>query len=318
LWLHDPSRHINFYVTRAGPDRTSPEFPLPRLAYVNGRYVPLSHAGVSIEDRGFQFADSLYEVIAVLAGTMLDGPAHEKRLARSCAALGIDLPMASASLRLVLRELLRRNRVETGLLYLQVTRGVAPRDHGFPDPAVPSTLVASVRPYDFQARARQGQAGQKVVSVRDIRWRRRDIKTTALVANVLAKQQAKQAGAGEAVFVDDDGMVSEGGSTNMFMVDAKGRVITHPLGYLILPGIAREALMRAAHKAQIKVIERRFSLDEMKAAPEAFFTSTTAPIMPITQVDSVPIGKAAPGPVSARLHELLWRDICRKTGFVLA
>ena len=290
---------------------------MPRIAYVNGRYEPLARAGVSIEDRGFQFADSVYEVIAVLAGQMLDEAAHYKRLARSCAELAMAMPMSASALALVLRQLLRRNRVESGLLYVQVTRGVAPRDHAFPDPPVPSTLVATARPYDFAARAALGLKGVKATSVADIRWQRRDIKTTALLANVLAKQQAKQAGAGEAVFVDQAGHVSEGGSTNMFMVDAKGRIITHPLGSLILPGIAREALLRIAAKAQIKVIERAFTLDEMKAAPEAFFTSTTAPIMPITQVDGAAIGKAVPGPVATRLHELLWRDICRQTGFSL-
>ena len=290
---------------------------MPRTAYVNGHYGPLSEAAVSVEDRGFQFADGVYEVIALLAGRMLDERAHLERLARSASGLGMAMPMASRALSLVLREVIRRNRLAEGLVYVQVTRGVAPRDHAFPSPDVPPSLVITARPFDFAARAIAAQQGVPVISVRDIRWQRRDLKTVGLLGNVLAKQQAKQAGAGEALFVDGAGVVSEGGSTNMWMVDKQGALITHPEGPEILSGIAREVILELAHAAKIKVTQRAFTLAEMKAAPEAFFTSTTAPLMPIIAIDGERVGKGVPGPVSLRLLELGWKRIARLTGFAL-
>ncbi len=288
---------------------------MPKVAYVNGRYEPITQAGVSIEDRGFQFADGVYEVIAVLRGVQLDGAAHHRRLQRSLGALEIAAPVAPHVLPLLIAEVLKRNHVREGLVYLQITRGVAPRDHPFPPAGTAPSLIISAKPYDFNARAALAQHGVAAISLPDIRWQRCDIKSISLLPNVLAKQAAKVAGAAEAVFVNSAGEVTEGGSTNMWMVDKKGALITRPLGQDILPGIARETLRRAAQKARLKVIERGFSLAEMKAAPEAFFTSTTSPCMPIIRLDGARMGAGSVGPVCTELLDHVWQEIRRQTGF---
>ncbi len=289
---------------------------MPRIAYVNGRYVALAQGAVSIEDRGFQFADGVYEVIAVMNGQQLDASGHLLRLDRSLAALEMDWPCTPRVLPLLINEVLRRNRVSEGLVYLQITRGVAARDHPFPPPGTPATLVISAKPYDFSKRAGAARQGASVITVPDIRWGRCDIKTIALLPNVLAKEQAKRTGAMEAVFVDTHGMITEGGSTNIWMVDKTGALMTKPLGPEILPGIARQTLMRVAKKAGFKIVERAFSKHQLLGAHEAFFTSTTAPCMPIVQVDGDAIGKGAVGAVSHKLLDLVWREIKRQTGFV--
>jgi D-alanine transaminase len=291
---------------------------LPRIAYVNGRYEPMHRAGVSIDDRGFVFADGVYEVIAVLGGVPLDGTAHMKRLARSLAALALDWPCSKRVLQMLITQVLKRNRVSDGLVYLQITRGVAPRDHPFPPPGTPTTLIITAKPYDFAARMAAARRGASVISTPDLRWRRCDIKSISLLPNVLAKQAAKQAGAMEAVFVDESGMVTEGGSTNMWMVRKDGAILTRPLGPEILPGIARETLLRVAKKAGFTIIERAFSLRDMQAAREAFFTSTTAPCMPIVRVDDMAIGNSVVGSVCEQLLALLAREIKRQTGVNLA
>jgi D-alanine transaminase len=287
-----------------------------QTAYVNGRYQPARTAGVAIEDRGFQFADGVYEVIAVFNGRMLDLPGHLRRLARSCAVLSIAAPMADRALVSIMAEMIRRNRLRDGILYLQVTRGVAPRDHPFPAPGTRPTLVMTARPMGMAAKARLVRSGVRVSVQPDIRWGRCDIKTIGLLPNVLAKQAARAAGAFEAVFVDGD-TVTEGGSTNMWMVDKMGRVLTHPNGPDILPGVMRETLFRVAASAQISVVEKKFTLQEFKGAAEAFLTSTTAPCLPVVQVDGVKIADGVPGPVSLRLAHLMWAEITRQTGFVL-
>jgi D-alanine transaminase len=291
---------------------------LPRIAYVNGRYEALAVAGVSIEDRGFQFADGVYEVIAVLNGVQLDAAAHLARLDYSLDALAMDRPCTPAVLPILIAQVLRQNRVTEGLVYLQITRGAAPRDHFFPPAGTPSSLIITAKPYDFSKRAAQARDGAKVITVPDIRWSRCDIKSISLLPNVLAKEQAKRAGAIEAVFIDDQGMVTEGGSTNMWMVDKKGTLITKALGSEILPGIARHALLRAAKKAGFKIVERSFSKAELLNAREAFFTSTTAPCMPIVQVDGEAIGSGNVGDICHKLLDLTWREIKRQTGFVPA
>jgi D-alanine transaminase len=291
---------------------------LPRIAYVNGRYEALAQAGVSIEDRGYQFADGVYEVIAVMNGNQLDGAAHHQRLDYSLRALDINWPCTPAVLPILINEVLRRNRVTEGLVYVQVTRGVAPRDHFFPPAGTPSSLIITAKPYDFSKRAAQARQGASVITVPDIRWGRCDIKSISLLPNVLAKEQARRAGAMEAVFIDDHGMVTEGGSTNMWMVDKKGVLITKALGPEILPGIARHSLMRAAQKAGFKIEERSFSKAEFLNAREAFYTSTTAPCMPIVQVDGEAIGSSNVGDICHKLLDLTWREIKRKTGFVPA
>ncbi len=287
---------------------------MPAVAYANGRYLPLDEAGVSVEDRGFQFADSLYEVIAFLNGRFLDAAGHFDRLERGLAELAIAGVPARPVLDQIARRLVARARIADGLLYIQVSRGIARRDHAFPADT-PPTLVMTARGHDFARRARQQQTGVAAITRPDIRWQRCDLKTVALLPAVLAKQAAKEAGAFEAMFVADDGTVTEGGSTNFWMVDAGGRIVTHPADRRILPGIARASLLRLARDAQMTVIERPFTLDEARAAPELFLTSTTAPILPVVRLDAAPVGDGAPGPVATRLAALAWAEIGRQTGW---
>ena len=286
---------------------------MPQLAYVDGRMVPLREAGVSVEDRGLQFGDAIYEVCAVLNGRLLDWPLHIARMRRNLAALFIDLPMTDAALGLIARRLLAANRQPEALLYIQASRGTAKRDHGFPASPRP-TLVMTVRRFDFAQRLAQQRTGIAVITVNDMRWRRVDLKTTGLLANVLAKQDARNAGAFEAWMVAPDGTVREGGSTNAWIV--KGGVVrTHPLSESILPGIARATLIRLAHDAGIPVEERAFSLDDAPAADEALLTSTTAPLLPVVRIDGRPVGTGKPGPVAARLAALVWDEIEAQTGW---
>ena len=286
---------------------------MPRLAYVDGRFLPLHEAQVSVEDRGFQFADGVYEVCAVLAGKLLDWPLHLARLERNLAALLIAPPMAAAALTLVAKRLIAANRATEALLYIQVTRGAAKREHAFPLDAAP-TLVMTVRPFDFAQRVPQQASGVAAVSVNDQRWSRCDIKTTGLLANVLAKQTARSVGAFEALLIGADDRVAEGSSTNVWMV-AQGTVITPPLSSRILPGVMRASVLRLAASAQIAVHERLFTLAEAHAAQELFLTSTTAPVLPIVALNGEPVGSGMPGPVATRLAGLLWREIERQTGY---
>jgi D-alanine transaminase len=286
---------------------------MPQLAYVDGRIVPLREANVPVEDRGLQFADAIYEVAAVLGGTLLDWPQHLARMRRTLAALFIHLPISDAALGLQARRLVAANGQPDALLYLQVSRGVARRDHGFPA-AAQASLVMTVRRFDFRQRLPQLETGVAVITVNDMRWGRVDLKTTGLLANVLAKQDARAAGAFEAWLVGPDGTLREGASTNAWIVSG-GRLITHPLSAQILPGIARAALLDIARDAQVPVEERRFSLAEALAADEALLTSTTAPLLPVVTIDGHAVGNGRPGPVTQRLGALLWADIRRQTGW---
>lgn len=286
---------------------------MPQLAYVNGRNLPLADASLHVEDRGTQFADAVYEVCAVLNGRILDWQPHLVRLRRNLAELDIHLAIADAPLSLQARRLIERNGHADCLLYIQVSRGTARRDHGFPAAAVPANLVMTVRRFDFGQRVRQLATGISVITRPDTRWARVDIKTTGLLGNVLAKQAAKQAGAFEAWLLAGD-VVREGSSTNAWIVK-NGRLITHPTGTAILPGIARDAVMRMAREAQLVVEERPFTLAEALAADEAFLTSTTAPILPVVAVDGHKVGSGRPGPVVQRLGELVWQEVARQTGW---
>ena len=287
---------------------------MPRIAYVDGAYVPLADAAVSIEDRGFQFADGIYEVAVALNGHLFDWPQHAARLRRNLAELSIAEPMSAKALELVGRKLLTKNGGHGALLYIQVTRGAAKRDHPFPA-AARSTLVMTARPFDYAPRLRQQATGIKVLTQPDQRWGRCDLKTTGLLANVLAKQAARQAGAFEAWMVEDDGIVTEGASTNAWIVLTDGTLVTHPADRKILSGIMRDTLMRLARAAGMKIEERPFGLAEANAAAEAFITSTTAPCLGIVSIDGRPIGGGAPGPVSLRLGRMLWDEIERQTGY---
>jgi D-alanine transaminase len=285
---------------------------MPRLAYVNGRLVPLADARVSVEDRGFQFADGVYEVCAALNGRLLDWQQHLDRLGRSRSELAISAPMRDATLGIVARRVLAANRIKDGLLYVQLTRGAARRDHAFPPPAQP-TLVMTARPFDFRQRVAQQATGVAILTRPEIRWARRDIKSVALLPNVLAKQAARDAGAFEAWFVDD-GVVTEGGSTNAWIV-SDGVVVTHPADHAILAGVMRDTLIRVARAHQIRIDERPFSLAEALSADEAFLTSTTAPCLPVVRIDGVTVGGGRPGAMTERLAALLWNEIGRQTGW---
>lgn len=285
---------------------------MARIAYVNGRYAPLSDSTVNVEDRGLQFADSVYEVCAVLDGTIVDWDKHRWRLRRNLAALRIEGVMGDAALGVVARRLLQLNRLPDALLYIQVTRGTAPRDHLFPR-AARSTVVMTVRRWDVARRRAAAARGIAVATCPDQRWRRCDIKTTALLANVLAKQQAAEAGGSEAWLVDEDGMVTEGGSTNAWLVDRGGTIVTRPLSGRILPGVMRDTLIDVARGVGLRIEERPFAVEEAQAAPEAFLTSTSQPCTPIVAIDGRPVGDGAPGPVSRRLADLLWAEMARQS-----
>src|SRR5215475_2549252 len=245
---------------------------MPRYAYVNGRYVPHARAQVHVEDRGYQFADGVYEVIMIHDGHLIDEDPHLDRLGYSLRELRIAWPMTRPALRLVLRELIARNGVAFGTLYLQVTRGTASRDHKFPAHATPSLVVTTKR--QKSTPAAMLAAGVAVITTPDIRWRRCDIKSVSLLPNVLGKQAAAEAGAFEAWLVDDDGCVTEGTSTNAWIVTRAGRLVTRDLSAAILSGITRLSLLRLLRTQGIALEERRFSVEEARTAAEAFLTST--------------------------------------------
>lgn len=275
---------------------------MPRIAYVNGRFVPLAHARVSVEDRGYQFADGAYEVIAIKDGRLADEIGHLDRFDRSLGALGIAAPMGRRAHRLVMRELVRRNRVRNGTLYMQITRGVAPRDFKFPEPAVRPGLVMTVRPADLEPAARLAQ-GVKVISVPEIRWKRRDIKSVALLPQVLGKQKAAEAGAFEAWMVDEDGLVTEGCSSNAWIVTRDGVLVTRNASTAILNGITRQSLLRILGDLALPFEERPFSLAEAHEAREAFLSSASTFCLSITEIDGRPVGNGHPGLLARRLRE---------------
>ncbi len=274
---------------------------MARVAYVNGRYLRHAEAAVHIEDRGYQFADGVYEVVPLRAGRFIDEEAHLDRLDYSLGQLAIAWPMSRAALKLATRELARRNGIADGTLYLQVTRGVAPRDHRFPKAASPSLVMAVKRLAPLPAALLAD--GVAVVTIPDIRWRRCDIKSVSLLANVLGKQQAVERGAYEAWQLDGDGNVTEGTSTNAWIVTADGTLVTRNAGPAILNGITRRVLLRLARQAGAAFVERPFTLAEAMAAREAFLTSSTNFVMPVTRIDGLAVGDGKPGPVTRRLRE---------------
>ena len=285
---------------------------MPQLAYVNGRIAPLADSSLHIEDRGTQFGDAVYEVCAVMNGRILDWPPHLVRLRRNLAELGITLGIADGPISLQARRLITANGHAECIIYMQVSRGTAKRDHSFPGDA-PANLVMTVRRFDFAQRIGQLETGIGIITQPDNRWGRVDIKTTGLLPNVLAKQAAKEAGAFEAWLVSGE-IVREGSSTNAWIVK-DGRIITHPTGTNILPGIARDSLIQLARAAQLVVEERPFTLAEALAADEAFLTSTTAPILPVVRIDGAALGSGRTGPMVKRLSELVWTEVARQTGW---
>lgn len=276
---------------------------MSRIAYVNGRYCAMRDAAVNIEDRGYQFADGVYEVCEVRGGRLVDWPRHAARLQRSLGELRIALPMPFAALEIVLREVVRRNRVTYGIVYLQVTRGVARRDHAFPRQPVPPAVVVTAKNLSFARNEESAAHGIGVITVPENRWPRVDIKSTALLPNVLAKQQAREQGAYEAWFVDRDGFVTEGASSNAWIVTGDGRVVTRPATHGILAGITRAVLMEVLAALQMKLEERPFTPEEAYAAREAFVTAASQIVMPVVTIDGKAIGDGRPGPVARRLRD---------------
>ena len=274
---------------------------MPRIAYVNGRYVPHAGAMVHVEDRGYLFADGIYEVCLVKDGEILDLDLHLERLLRSLGELRIDTPLSRQSLIVVMREIVRRNHVDFGLLYMQITRGVAHRDHAFPTGVRPS-LVVLAWATDPQRGPMLASKGVKVITVPDIRWRRRDIKSVSLLPNVLAKQQAKEAGAYEAWMVDENGYVTEGTSTNAWIVTPDGTIVTRDLSHAILSGVTRLTALEIARKEGLDFVERPFTVEEALNAREAFQSSTTVLIIPVVEIDGKKIGNGRPGPIAKKLR----------------
>lgn len=277
---------------------------MSRIAYVNGRYVRHAEARVHIEDRGYQFADGIYEVWALLGGKLAEWEGHAARLERSLGELRIRRPMGREALKAVLRETVRRNGFRDGLVYLQISRGQAPRDHAFPAVEPQPAMVVTVKRLDLAAVDARAANGVAVVTTPDNRWGRCDIKTVGLLSNVLAKQRAKEAGAFEAWFVDDLGLITEGSSTNAWIVDADGRLRTRDTNANILRGVTRHSLLDLAREAGVEVSQAPFSVEEAKAAREAFFTSASAFVMPVTAIDGAVIGDGRPGAATLRLRRL--------------
>lgn len=280
---------------------------MSRIAFVKdalspGAYVPRSRAGVSIEDRGFLFADGIYEVCEIRNGGLVDEQRHLERYENSLRSLRLKAPMSRRSLQLVLRETIRRNKVRNGILYFQVTRGAARRDHGFPPASVAPTLTVFATPVDTAAREAKVASGVEVITRPDERWGRRDIKSVSLLPNILAKQAARDVGAYEAWLVDADGNVTEGASTNAWIVTDNGTIVTRPLSHDILPGISRSIVLEAAQQLQMNIEERAFTVGEAISAAEAFLTSSSAILLPVVGIDGSVVGDGTPGPVAHRLR----------------
>ena len=274
---------------------------MPRQAYVNGRYVPHGAAAVHVEDRGYQFADGVYEVIPVVQGILVDEADHLDRLERSLDELSIPMPMSRQGMRMISGELMRRNSLTNGFVYMQVTRGVAPRDHKFPKRARPSVVMTTrqMRPPSPEKLSE----GVGVITVPDIRWKRCDIKSVSLLPNILAKQEAVNAGAYEAWQVDQDGCITEGTSTNAWIVTPEGELVTRHANNAILNGITRISLIKLAAKDGVRFVERPFTVAEAEGAREAFLTSSTNFVMPVTRIDGKPVGNGHPGILTTKLRQ---------------
>jgi len=285
---------------------------MSRIAYVNGAYVPHSQAMVHVEDRGYQFADGVYEVCEIRHGMIVDLTRHLDRLDRSLRELRIDWPMSRKALTHIIRQVLRKNHVRNGMFYLQATRGVAKRDHVFPAAGTKPSLVITAKNTDPAIIAAKNANGIKVITVPENRWDRVDIKTVGLLPNALARQAAKEQGAAEAIFIDHDGTVKEGAATNVWMVDEDGTLLTRPAEHGILRGITRTTLMDIAGKMGIKFREEAFSVEKMKSAREVFITAATSICFPVIAIDGQPVANGHPGSVSQKIRESFF-DIAEKT-----
>lgn len=275
---------------------------MSRIAYVNGRYLPLAAASVNVEDRGYQFSDGVYEVCEVREGRLVDERRHMTRLAFSLSELRIAMPMSPASLGVVLREVTRLNRVRWGIVYLQITRGVSRRDHAFPPKGTAPSIVVTARNLDLAGAEKMAESGVAVISVPENRWERVDIKSVSLLPNVLAKQAAREQGAREAWFVDRDGRITEGSSSNAWIVTRDGKVVTRQADHAILKGITRTVVIDALAAQGLKLEERAFTLAEAHEAREAFITSASQIVLPVVKIDGRPVGNGAPGLIASALR----------------
>lgn len=285
---------------------------MARIAYVNGRYVNHAQANVHIEDRGYQFSDGIYEYIAFYNQKLLDGDLHFKRLERSLKELQIIEPVTVGAFKIIVRELIERNGREDGGLYIQITRGVAKRDHVFPKNVRPSlvmTICGAKTP-----KLHEFEGGVKIITQPDNRWGRRDIKSISLLANILAKQEASSQKVREALLLEADGTVNEGSASNAFIVTKDGVLVTHHANEHILGGITRDVVLKLARKAGITVEERAFNIVEAKAAAEAFITSTSINVLPVVKIDDKMVGSGKVGEVTQKLHELYNTHIYKQTG----
>lgn len=273
---------------------------MPRYSYVNGAFVPHAEACVHIEDRGYQFADGIYEVISLINGKFADERGHIDRLERSLGELQIHMPVRRETLRFLMRELVRKNRVKNAALYIQITRGVAKRDFKFPSQSIMPSLVMTCRHFKFDHNPNM-QIGVKAITVPDQRWARRDVKTIALLPQALAKQKAHESGAYEAIMVDTEGNITEGSSSNFWILQGS-KLITHPPGHQILKGVTRTAIAKIALENNLHIEERRFTPVEAYKADEAFCTSATALIVPVIEIDGHQIGTGKPGGIVLKIY----------------
>jgi D-alanine transaminase len=275
---------------------------MSRIAYVNGRYRPHHDARVHVEDRGYQFADGVYEVCEVREARLVDERRHMARLVRSLGELRIGLPMPLSALSVILHETVRRNRVRNGIVYLQITRGVARRDFAFPGPGATPSIVVTARSLDSAKAENTAAEGIAVITLPDTRWARPDIKSVSLLPNVLAKQAAREAGAREAWLVDAEGFVTEGASSNAWIITADGEVVTRPADHSILSGISRAVVLDVIAAKELPFIERPFTVAEARAAQEAFITAASQIVQPVISIDGTPVGNGRPGPLALSLR----------------
>lgn len=280
---------------------------MSRIAYVNGRYLPFADANVHVEDRGYQFGDGAYEVCEVRGGLLIDEPRHLDRLKRSLGELRIRMPMPLQALGIVMREVVARNRIRYGIVYVQITRGVARRDHAFPTPQVRPSVVVTARPLNRMRNEALAERGIAVVTVPDNRWGRVDIKSIGLLPNVLARQTAIEQGARDAWFVDAAGVVTEASSANVWIVTRGGTLVTRHADNAILRGITRTVLFDAIKAQGLAVEQRGFTLEEAYGAREAFITSASQIVLPVVRINDRPIGDGKPGPVALALRRAYHR-----------
>jgi D-alanine transaminase len=285
---------------------------MSRISYVNGRYLPHQNAFVHIEDRGYQFADGVYEVCEICAGFIIDLTRHLDRLDRSLRELSMRSPMSRAALIRVIRETIRLNRIKNGMFYLQITRGVARRDHVFPSSDTQSSLVVTAKHSNRETACARAEKGISVVSVPDNRWERVDIKSIGLLPNVMAREFARQNGAQEAIYIDSNGMVKEGAATNVWIVTINNELITRPADFGILSGVTRRTVMDIAQKLGLTVKEEAFSVQQAIAANEVFISAATTLIMPVVQFDGNTIGTGKSGEIALMLRNELF-SVAEKT-----